>query len=84
MLKVAVQVENLKEKTTPPGKYDQENGSECCKQGKLYTTYKCSPPVTKNTKATLTLNSFEKGKDCSGLSECDRQYHDDDRLNNLL
>ncbi|KAL8119107.1 hypothetical protein AgCh_016564 [Apium graveolens] len=68
----------LKGKKPPPGECNQADGSECCKQGKLYTTYKCSPPVTKNTKATLTLNSFEKGKDGGGPSECDRQYHDDD------
>ncbi|XP_074323198.1 ripening-related protein grip22-like [Apium graveolens] len=37
-----------------------------------------SPPVTKNTKATLTLNSFEKGGSGGGPSECDGQYHDDD------
>nr|GMD76812.1 putative ripening-related protein 1 [Ipomoea batatas]GMD82358.1 putative ripening-related protein 1 [Ipomoea batatas] len=47
----------------PPGECNQENGSDCCKAGKMYTTYKCSPPVTGNTKATLTLNSFQKGGD---------------------
>ncbi|KAL8119110.1 kiwellin-1-like [Apium graveolens] len=57
---------------------NQGDSSESCKQGKLYPTDKCSPPVTKNTKATLTLNSFEKGGSGGGPSECDGQYHDDD------
>nr|GMD81406.1 putative ripening-related protein 1 [Ipomoea batatas] len=29
-------------------------------------------------KATLTLNSFQKGGDGGGPSECDNQYHSDD------
>ncbi|KAM7472190.1 hypothetical protein LguiA_010373 [Lonicera macranthoides] len=62
----------------PPGQCNQENDSDCCVQGKLYTTYKCSPSVSSNTKATLTLNSFQKGGDGGGPSECDNQYHSDD------
>ncbi|KAF5744407.1 putative ripening-related protein 1 [Tripterygium wilfordii] len=50
-------------KKPPPNQCNQENNSDCCKQGKIYTTYKCSPPVTGHTKATLTINSFEKGGD---------------------
>ncbi|OMO65776.1 hypothetical protein CCACVL1_21403 [Corchorus capsularis] len=46
--------------------------------GKYYTTYTCSPPVSSQTKATLTLNSFEAGGDGGGPSECDNQYHSDD------
>ncbi|XP_071726356.1 uncharacterized protein [Rutidosis leptorrhynchoides] len=61
----------------PPGQCNTENDSDCCKQGKLYTTYTCSPTVTSDTKATLTLNSFEKNGDGGGPSECDNQYHDD-------
>ncbi|XP_018814844.2 putative ripening-related protein 1 [Juglans regia] len=34
--------------------------------------------VSSNTKAYLTLNSFEDGGDGGGLSECDNQYHSDD------
>ncbi|KAJ4824895.1 hypothetical protein Tsubulata_007207, partial [Turnera subulata] len=30
------------------------------------------------TKATLTLNNFEKGGDGGAPSECDNQYHSDD------
>ena len=67
----------LKGKNPPPGQCNTGDGSECCKKGKTYTTYKCSPPVTQKTKATLTLNSFEKGKDGGGPSECDSKYHDD-------
>ncbi|XP_038709919.1 kiwellin-1-like [Tripterygium wilfordii] len=65
-------------KKPPPNQCNQENNSDCCKQGKIYTTYKCSPPVTGHTKATLTINSFEKGGDGGGPSECDNQYHSDD------
>ncbi|CAN4125700.1 unnamed protein product [Withania somnifera] len=49
----------------PPGQCNPENDSHCCKQ-EMYTTYKCSPPVTGNTKA---------GGDGGGPSECDNQYH---------
>ncbi|KAF3682002.1 putative ripening-related protein 2 [Capsicum annuum] len=62
----------------PPGQYNPKNDSDCCKKGKMYTTYKCSPPVTSNTKAVLTLNSFQKGGDGGGPSESDNQYHFDD------
>lgn len=46
----------IRGRKAPPGQCNQENGSDCCKKGKFYTTYKCSPPVSDNTKATLTLN----------------------------
>ncbi|XP_059634150.1 kiwellin-1-like isoform X2 [Cornus florida] len=61
----------------PPGQCNQENDSECCVQGKLYTTYKCSPGVSSNTKAVLTINSFQQGGDGGGPSECDNKYHPD-------
>ncbi|XP_056686010.1 kiwellin-1-like [Spinacia oleracea] len=60
----------------PPGQCDP-NGVDCCKAGKTYTTYKCSPPVTSHTKAILTLNSFAKGGDGGGASACDNRYHSD-------
>ncbi|RYR72287.1 hypothetical protein Ahy_A02g006481 isoform A [Arachis hypogaea] len=53
-------------KKPPPGQCNQENDSDCCKQGKMYTTYECSPQVTTHTKAYLTLNSFEKDGDGGG------------------
>ncbi|KAL3009140.1 hypothetical protein AAZX31_07G068700 [Glycine max] len=46
----------------PPGECNKENDSDCCVQGKMYTTYKCSPT----------------GGDGGGPSECDNQYHSDD------
>ncbi|XP_076949148.1 putative ripening-related protein 1 [Bidens hawaiensis] len=62
----------------PPGQCNKENDSDCCVQGKFYTTYTCSPAVTGATKAKLTINSFQKGGDGGGPSECDNQYHSDD------
>ncbi|KAJ8564538.1 hypothetical protein K7X08_000998 [Anisodus acutangulus] len=59
----------------PPGKCKIGYQSECCKPGKSYTTYKCSPPVAGKTKAVLTINSFQKGGDGGGKSECDNKYH---------
>ncbi|XP_065865479.1 kiwellin-1-like [Euphorbia lathyris] len=61
----------------PPNQCNQEHESDCCVEGKLYTTYKCSPRVTGRTKATLTINSFAAGGDGGGPSECDNQYHPD-------
>ncbi|KAF8412268.1 hypothetical protein HHK36_000229 [Tetracentron sinense] len=62
----------------PPGQCNTGNDSDCCVVGKLYTTYKCSPTVSQSTKAVLTINSFQKGGDGGGPSECDNQYHSDD------
>ena len=61
-----------------PGQCNKENDSDCCVQSKLYTIYKCSPQASGHTKAKLTINSFEKGGDGGGPSECDNQYHSDD------
>nr|GEZ88185.1 hypothetical protein [Tanacetum cinerariifolium] len=60
----------IRGKKPPAGQCNRENDSDCCVQGKLYTTYTCSPPVTGGTEATLTLNSFQKGGDGGGPSEC--------------
>nr|XP_017234178.1 PREDICTED: uncharacterized protein LOC108208188 [Daucus carota subsp. sativus] len=68
----------IKGRKPPPGQCNTENESDCCVKGKLYTTYTCSPPVSGQTKATLTINSFEKGGDGGGPSECDGNYHSDD------
>ncbi|XP_031390234.1 kiwellin-1-like [Punica granatum] len=68
---------HLRGRKPPPGKCKRGNDSECCKEGKMYPMYKCSPPVSNHNKAMLTINSFEKGKDGGGPSECDRQYHSD-------
>ena len=68
----------IRGRKAPPGQCNKENDSDCCVQGKLYTIYKCSPQVSGHTKAKLTINSFEKGGDGGGPSECDNQYHSDD------
>ncbi|PWA47206.1 rlpA-like double-psi beta-barrel domain-containing protein [Artemisia annua] len=65
----------IRGKKPPAGQCNRENDSDW---GKFYTTYTCSPPVTSGTKATLTINSFQKGGDGGGPSECDNQYHSDD------
>ncbi|CAI9095473.1 OLC1v1031431C1 [Oldenlandia corymbosa var. corymbosa] len=64
-------------KTPPPGQCNQENDSDCCKTGEKYKTYTCSPDITSETRATLTINSFEKNGDGGGPSECDGHYHSD-------
>ncbi|MFQ6637077.1 hypothetical protein Gotur_034916 [Gossypium turneri] len=64
----------LRGKKPPPGQCDDN----CCEDGKFYTTYKCSPPVSSHTKAKLTINSFAAGGDGGGPSECDNHYHSDD------
>ncbi|CAN1793335.1 Putative ripening-related protein 2 [Linum perenne] len=72
----------LRGKKPPSHQCNKDNDSECCREGKLYTAYTCSPPVTRNhpTRALLTLNSFEKGKDGGGPSECDDKFHSDKEL----
>ncbi|CAN6317002.1 unnamed protein product [Urochloa humidicola] len=60
------------------GNCEKSNDPDCCEDGKEYPQYRCSPPVTASTKAVLTLNSFEKGKDGGGPSECDNAYHSDE------
>ncbi|KAK7842193.1 kiwellin [Quercus suber] len=49
-------------KKPPRGQCNPENDSECCVEGK----------------ARLTINSFKKGGDGGGPSECDNRYHSDD------
>ncbi|CAI0384538.1 unnamed protein product [Linum tenue] len=67
----------LRGRKPPPKKCNQIHNSDCCVEGKMYTTYECSPPITGQTKAVLTLNSFEKGQDGGGASECDNKFHGD-------
>ncbi|XP_052134053.1 putative ripening-related protein 5 [Oryza glaberrima] len=62
------------------GNCEKSNDPDCCEDGKAYPQYRCSPPVTAATGAVLTLNSFEKGKDGGGPSECDNAYHSDGEL----
>ncbi|XP_065858944.1 kiwellin-1-like [Euphorbia lathyris] len=67
----------LRGKKPPNDECNNENDSECCEEGKLYNIYRCSPQVSKQTKATLTINSFQRGGDGGGESACDGKYHDD-------
>ncbi|RDX91323.1 putative ripening-related protein 2, partial [Mucuna pruriens] len=67
----------VKGEKTPSGHCNEEDDL-CCLPGKVYPTYKCSPPVSSHTKAYLTLNSFQKGGDGNGPSKCDNHYHSDD------
>ncbi|KAF2914156.1 hypothetical protein DAI22_10g141200 [Oryza sativa Japonica Group] len=55
------------------GNCEKSNDPDCCEDGKAYPQYRCSPPVTAAAGAVLTLNSFEKGKDGGGPSECCRR-----------
>ncbi|CAN6323649.1 unnamed protein product [Urochloa humidicola] len=56
------------------------HGSDCCVEGHKYPQFRCSPPVSAKTPATLSLNSFEKGKDGGGPSFCDNRYHKDSAM----
>ncbi|XP_051147305.1 kiwellin-1-like [Andrographis paniculata] len=67
----------IKGKKPPKDKCNTSNDSECCEEGKYYDIYKCSPKESGRTKAVLTLNGFEKGKDGGGPAECDGHYHSD-------
>lgn len=67
----------LKGKKPPKGKCNTGNDSECCKAGESYPIFRCSPAVSGRTKATLTVNSFRKGGDGGGSSECDKKFHPD-------
>ncbi|KAL4199698.1 hypothetical protein AMTRI_Chr03g146190 [Amborella trichopoda] len=53
---------------------------DCCKAGKLYPHYHCSPPVISNTKAKMTIISFATGCDGCVPSGCDNRYHDDSEM----
>ncbi|XP_021767054.1 putative ripening-related protein 1 [Chenopodium quinoa] len=56
------------------------NTANCCEAGQSYTTYDCSPPVTAQTQAVLTLNNFDEGGDGGGPSKCDGSYHSGNTL----
>lgn len=67
----------IRGKKAPKDECNKQNDSECCVEGKFYPVFKCSPPVGGRTKATLTINSFQKGGDGGGPSECDGKFHSD-------
>ncbi|KAI3839748.1 hypothetical protein MKW98_010053 [Papaver atlanticum] len=56
----------------PPGECNTDFDADCCKPGKSYTTYKCSPT---DRRAVLTLNDFQEGGDGGGASACDGKFH---------
>ncbi|XP_028094928.1 putative ripening-related protein 1 [Camellia sinensis] len=60
------------------GQCAMENDSNCCIDGKFYPIYRCSPTVSNQTKAVLTLNPFQGDVDGDGLCECDNEYHSGD------
>ncbi|KAJ1295026.1 hypothetical protein BS78_01G191800 [Paspalum vaginatum] len=62
------------------GKCKKLHGSDCCVAGHKYPQFRCSPPVSAKTPAVLTVNSFEKGKDGGGPSECDNRFHKDSEM----
>ncbi|KAJ9171363.1 hypothetical protein P3X46_014746 [Hevea brasiliensis] len=68
----------IKGRKPPPNNCNTQNHSECRIEDMLYTTFNCSPQVATHAKAFLTLNSFEKGGDGGGPSECDKKCHSDD------
>ncbi|KAE8660471.1 Kiwellin [Hibiscus syriacus] len=64
----------------PPGKCNEVNSSASCAAGQAYDLYDCSSPVSRHTKANLTLQSFDHAGDEGQPAECDLKYHDDDEL----
>ncbi|KAL3723011.1 hypothetical protein ACJRO7_035233 [Eucalyptus globulus] len=59
----------IRGKNPPPGQCNTGDDSDCCKDGQMYPVNGCSPPVSGHTRAHLTLNSFEEGRDGGGLSD---------------
>ncbi|CAF1563273.1 unnamed protein product, partial [Didymodactylos carnosus] len=56
-------------------KCNQDNGADCCVEGKEYPKYTCSPPISSSTPAILTLNDFQSGGDGGAESSCDNKFH---------
>lgn len=57
----------------------QENPDTCCEANSCTKTT-CSPPVSSDTPAILTLNNFEAGGDGGGASQCDNQFHNNSEM----
>ncbi len=62
------------------GKCVDMNKSDCCVAGEQYETFDCSPEVTNNTPATLTVNGFASGEDGGGAASCDGQFHENTEM----
>ncbi|KAK8630973.1 hypothetical protein V6N13_079741 [Hibiscus sabdariffa] len=69
---------NITGQTPPPGTCNMADSSACCVDGQFYDIYDCSPPVSRHTKANLTLQSYDHGGDGSPPAECDNHYYNDD------
>ncbi|KAL4311223.1 hypothetical protein GQ457_01G055450 [Hibiscus cannabinus] len=69
---------NITGQTPPPGTCNTADSSACCVDGQFYDIYDCSPPVSRHTKANLTLQSYDHGGDGSPPAECDNHYYNDD------
>ncbi|RRT60838.1 hypothetical protein B296_00022853 [Ensete ventricosum] len=54
------------------GKSSNCSDPDCCKDGAMYPQYRCSPPVTADTTASMTIVTFAAGGD--------GQYHSDDQM----
>ena len=61
--------------SSPPSQTCESSGTLKC-GGKSFPQFRCSPPVTSSTKASLTLNDFSQGGDGGNPSECDNKFHD--------
>ncbi|KAL4611046.1 hypothetical protein ACB092_08G096000 [Castanea dentata] len=61
--------------SSPPSQTFKSFGTLKCGV-KSFPQFRCSPPVTSSTKASLTLNYFSQGGDGGSPSECDNKYHD--------
>ncbi|KAL6883477.1 hypothetical protein ACP4OV_010891 [Aristida adscensionis] len=59
---------------------NRQQGSECCVSGRRYPQFRCSPPVSKRTPATLTLNGFESGESGGAPGACDGRFHRDSEM----
>ncbi|KAK2998580.1 LOW QUALITY PROTEIN: hypothetical protein RJ639_023104 [Escallonia herrerae] len=84
-LLVANSLEVEAQACTPSGKIEgiKPPPGQCTRRMTLNVVFKANFTRLTNvhplgTKATLTLNSFQKGGDGGGPSECDGQYHSDD------
>nr|AEM42991.1 ripening-related protein [Siraitia grosvenorii] len=65
--------------SSPPSNSCQSSGNLNCK-GKSFPQFKCSPPVTRSTRAILTNNDFSQGGDGGDPSECDGKFHSNSEL----
>lgn len=51
----------IRGKKPPPGECNKDDDSDCCVEGKLYTTYKCSPKCLMVPRPFLRSQRFPEG-----------------------